>query len=115
VTVTICSIDRTELSRRRQRGASDPDRSAAILKNRSDKQASKVRVPSEFAIFPTRQSSHCADPESAIAGDMETHDKIAGELFAIQRWLPMLDTDTIESKQSEAGAQPDVAVWRLRN
>jgi len=86
-----------------------------ILKNRGDKQASKVRVPSEFAIFPTRQASHCADPESAIAGDMETHDNVVGKLFAIQWWLPMLDVDTIEPKQPEAGAQPDVAVWRLRN
>ena len=115
MTVNICSIDRAELSRRRQRGAADPNRSVAILKNRSDKQASKVRVPSEFAISPARQASHCADPESAVAGDMETHDKIAGKLFAIQRWLPMLDADTIEPKQPEARAQPDVAVWRLRN
>src|SRR5580700_692261 len=47
MTVNICSIDLAELSRRRQRGASDPNRSVAILKNRGDKQASKVRVPSE--------------------------------------------------------------------
>jgi hypothetical protein len=113
--VTICSIDRAELSRGRQRGASDPHRSVAIFKNRSDKQASKIRVPSEFAISPARQASHCADPESAVAGDMEAHDKIAGKLFAIQRWLPMLDADAVEPKQPEAGAQPYVAVWRLRN
>ena len=114
--VNICSIDRAELSRRRHRvAAPDPNRSVAILKNRTDNQASKVRVPGEFAISPARQASHCADPESAVAGDMEAHDKIAGKLFAIQRWLPMLDADTVEPKQPEAGAQPYVAVWRLRN
>ena len=44
---------------------------------------------------------------------MEMHDKITGKLFTIQRWLPMLDADTVEPKQPEASAQPDVAVWRL--
>jgi hypothetical protein len=113
--VNICSIDRAELSRRRQRGTSNPNRSVAILKNRGDKQAIKVRVPSELAISPTRQASLCADPESAVAGDMEAHDNIVRKLVAIQWWLPMLDADTVEPKQPEAGAQPDVAVRRLRN
>jgi hypothetical protein len=46
---------------------------------------------------------------------MKIRDKIAGKLCAIQRWLPMLDADTVEPKQPEASAQPNVAVWRLRN
>src|SRR5579863_23927 len=116
ITVNICSIDRAKLSRRRHRvAAPDPNRSVAILKNRTDDQASKVRVPGEFAISPTHQASPCADPESAVAGDIEAHNKIAGKLFAIQRRLPMLDADTVEPKQPESGAQPYVAVWRLRN
>jgi hypothetical protein len=113
--VNICSIDRTELSRRRQRVVADPNRSVAILKNRRDKQASKVRVPSEFAISPARQALPCADPESAVAGDTEALDIVAGKLFAIQWWLPTLDAGTVEPKQPEACAQPYVAVWRLRN
>src|SRR5580658_7919560 len=108
MTVNICSLDRAELSRRRQRGASDPNRSVAILKNRGDRQASKVRVPSECAISPARQASHCADPESALAGDMEIRDKIAGKLSAIQRWLPTLDADTVEPKQPKASTKPYV-------
>jgi hypothetical protein len=108
-------MDRAEFSRRRQRVAADPNRSVAILKDRSDYQASKVRVPSEFAISPARQAFHCADPESAVAGDTETHDRIAGKLFTIQRRLPTLGADTVEPKQPEASAQPDVPIWRLRN
>jgi hypothetical protein len=116
IAVNICSIDRAELSTRRDRvDAPDPNRSVAILKDRSDDQASKFWVPSESAISPTRQAFRCADPEGAVAGDIEGHDDIAGKLFAIQRWLPMLDAETIEPKQPETSAQPDVAVWRLRN
>src|SRR5580658_4675148 len=81
--VNIRSIDRAELSRRRQRGASDPNHSDAILKNRRDSQASKVRVPVEFAIPPTRQAFHCADPESTVAGNMQAIDGITGKLYAI--------------------------------
>jgi hypothetical protein len=87
----------------------------AILKNRTDSQAGKVRVRGEFAISPARQAFHCADPESAVAGEVEALDKIAGKLFAIQRRLPMLDADTVEPKQPESSAQPYVAVWRLGN
>jgi hypothetical protein len=79
IAVNSCSIDRAELSRRRERVAADPNRSVAILKNRRDNQASKVRVSCEFAISLARQAFHCADPESAVAGDMEAHDKIAGK------------------------------------
>jgi hypothetical protein len=46
---------------------------------------------------------------------MEAQNKIVGKWFAIQRRLPRLDADTVEPKQPEAGAQPYVAVWRLRN
>jgi hypothetical protein len=46
---------------------------------------------------------------------METHDIFAGKWFAIQRWLPILGARTVEAKQPEFSAQPDVAVWRLRN
>src|SRR4029077_13852803 len=81
--VNLCPIDRAQLSRRRQRIAADPNGSVAILKNRTDNQASKVRVPGEFAISPARQAFHCADPESAVAGDLDTHDRIAGKLFAV--------------------------------
>src|SRR5580700_4691867 len=52
---------------------------------------------------------------STVTGDAETHHKIAGKLFAILRWLPMLGANTVEPKQPEARAQPDVAVSRLRN
>jgi hypothetical protein len=115
IAANISSIDGTELSRRRQRVAADPNRSVAILKNRSVDQAIKVRVPGEFAISPARQAFHCADPESAVAGDMEAHDKIAGKVFSIRRRLPVLDADAVEPKQPEASAKPYVAVWRLRN
>jgi hypothetical protein len=113
--VNIRSIDRAKLSRRRQRVVADPNRSVVILKNRRDKQASKIRVPGEFGISPARQAFPCADPESAVAGDTEALDIIAGKLFAIQRRLPMLDAGTVEPKQPEASAQPYVAVWRLRD
>jgi hypothetical protein len=89
IAVNICSIDRAELSRRRQRVTADPNRCVAILKNRRNDQASKVRVPSELAISPARQASRCADPESAVAGDMEPHDRTAGKRFAIYRRLPL--------------------------
>ena len=117
MTVNSRSNDRAEFPRRRHHriAAADPDRPAVILKNRSDNQASKVWVSSESAIFPAHQTVHCADPQSALAGDTEMHDKITGKLFTIQWWLPMLDADTVEPKQPEASAQPDVAIWRLTN
>jgi hypothetical protein len=46
---------------------------------------------------------------------MEAQNKITGKLFASQRRLPRLDADTVELEQPKASAQPDVAVWRLRN
>ena len=115
IAVNVCSIERAELSSRCLRVVADPNRILAILKDRGDKKASKVRVPSESSIFPARQAFHCADPESAVTGNTKIHHKIAGKLFAILRWLPMLGANTVEPKQPEARAQPDVAVWRLRN
>src|ERR1700733_6956501 len=99
IAANIRSIDRAELSRRRQRVvAGDPDRSFVVLKNRSDNQARKRRISNESAIFPARQAVHCADPQSAVTADTDVDDKIAGKLFTIQRWLPTLDADTVEPK-----------------
>jgi hypothetical protein len=113
--MNICSIDRAELSRRRHRVDANPNRSLAILKDRRDNLVIKLRISSEFAISPAHQALYCANPESAVASDIETHDKIAGKLFAIQRWLPLLGADTVKPKQPEYSAQPDVAVWRLHD
>ena len=116
MTVNIRSIDRAELSRR-DVNEEPPTQTVPLRSSRIE----AISKPARSGYRVSLPSLQLAKPpivpiqKVPIAGDMEVHDKITGKLFAIQRWLPMLDADTVEPKQPETSAQPDVAIWRLRN
>ncbi len=63
------------------RPAASPDRSFTILKERNDILQSKFRVTRQFAILPTSEALHGANPKTPIARGEQACNKLAGELF----------------------------------
>jgi hypothetical protein len=86
----------------------------AILEKRHDIVASERRVLVEFSVSPTCETFLGGNPKSAVAGDKQPQDIHAGESLTGWR-LPRDSADAIEAIQARLGAEPQIAVGRLRN
>src|SRR5262249_54784419 len=66
----------------------------------------------QCAVFPTRKSFHRSDPKRSIARRQQCTHVVAGQREPVWR-LPRNRLDSIETKQTELGPQPQIAVWGL--
>jgi hypothetical protein len=85
-----------------------------ILKERKNTLSSKLCVGGQLTALPACQPFGGANPKSAIAGGKETSDVATGQMPTIGR-LPWGGPHTIEAKQAEFRAQPEIPVLRLSN
>src|SRR5262249_46577236 len=89
-----------------------PDRAVTILEESNHQLAGQVRVSGQLAVLPAGESLEAPDPERPVARDEQAGDVAGGERLVGGR-LPGDAPDTIEAKQAELGAQPEVAVLCL--
>jgi len=91
-----------------------PYHALAVLEERAHDPAGELGILREAAVLPACQPSEGADPKRAIAGDQQLVDFAAGELLAARR-RPLGAANAIEAAQAEFGAEPEIAVGRLRD
>ena len=74
----------------------------------------KLRVLSQLAVLPTGQPFVSANPKTSIARGEHASNIGAGEMLARGR-LPGDAPNTVEAKQAEFRAEPEITVGRLSN
>jgi hypothetical protein len=85
-----------------------------ILKERFNLLPIQFRVVSQPAVLPTCKPSSAANPETPVARDAQVSNIAAGETLALWR-LPHDIPNTIEAKQPEFRAEPEITIGRLSN
>src|ERR1051326_8718522 len=85
-----------------------------ILDEAPDVISGELRILRKLSFFPSRQPFRSADPERAVARSEHTRNGARGEMPILWR-LPCDTPDTVEAKQSEIRAEPEITVGCLRN
>jgi hypothetical protein len=106
-------LNRAE-SPRRKSHATNPYSALVILKERENIQAGKPRILGKLSTLPTGKSLRGGNPESSITSGQQVVNYARREMLTSWR-LPLHVPHTIEAKQAEIGAQPEVAVGCLSN
>jgi hypothetical protein len=98
----------------RSRPPACPHRSFTILEESKHILSIKFWVLSQLAVLPTGKPCACGDPKTPIAGGEQVSNIAAGEVLT--RWRPPLHVpNSIEAKQAEFRAEPQITVGRLSN
>src|SRR6266478_2436986 len=92
----------------------DPKRSFTILKERNNTLSGKLRVVSQLAALPTCKPVIGANPKGATPRGEQGSNVAAGEMLA-RGWLPCDAPNTVEAKQTEFRAEPEITIGRLSN
>ena len=87
---------------------------SSIFQERQDCLSVKFRIVGQLAVPPTGKPFIGSDPEPAVTRGEQTSNGPAGQMLLIRR-LPFDAAHTVESLQAEFGADPQIAIGRLRN
>ncbi len=93
---------------------SRPHCSLSVLEQRFHKLPIKLGVPSQLAAVPGCKAGKGAYPKSAVTRGEQSVDVLIRKMLT-RRWLPGDTSNTIEAKQPEFRAEPEVSVARLGN
>jgi hypothetical protein len=74
----------------------------------------QLGVVSQLAVLPTCKPFTGANPETPVARGAQVSNIVAGETLALWR-LPRNVPNTIEAKQAEFRAEPEITVGCLSN
>src|SRR5262249_8419359 len=92
----------------------EPDDTVAVLEERANALSRHLVILRQRASVPRRETTVGPDPQRAIASAEQAHDAVGRQRRPTER-LPTDGSDAIETKQAEAGANPQVAVRCLRD
>ncbi|MGA7840306.1 MAG: hypothetical protein WCA34_05270 [Candidatus Acidiferrales bacterium] len=106
------SLNRAEFPGRVVREPTGPHNAFLILYQREDNLVRQLRIQRELTAFPTGQPFPCTDPKRPVARHEQALDFIRWEML-IRRFLPRDSPYTIEAKQAEFSAEPEITVRRL--
>jgi len=114
VALGVATTDRAEFRSRSRVVSTGPHSSFTVFKKRPNALSRRLRVEGQLAVFPTGKPLIGANPKTPIARGNQGSNVAALELLTGGR-LPLDLLDTIEPKQTEFRAQPEVPVLRLSN
>src|SRR4029453_14832915 len=113
VALGLAALDPAKSSHGRPR-ASCPERSFAVLEQRFDTLAVKLRVASQPVVFPACKPSSGPDPKTTVARGTQTPDVAARQIRPVW-WQPRDAPHSIEPTQAGIGADPEITTGCLRD